>query len=69
MNNSRYFRELDFARADFYERTNFYYEVCRQGKGVVQSASTIRYRRYLKPFSIYKITSRVSKLIKKENFF
>ncbi|XP_008203825.1 protein THEM6 isoform X2 [Nasonia vitripennis] len=59
MNNARYLRELDFARADFYERTNLYREICSQGSGVVQGASTIRYRRFLKPLSIFKITSKI----------
>ncbi|XP_011493979.1 PREDICTED: protein THEM6 [Ceratosolen solmsi marchali] len=59
MNNARYLRELDFARADFYERTNLYREICLQGTGVVQSASTIRYRRFLKPLTIFKITSKI----------
>ncbi|XP_066599750.1 protein THEM6-like [Prorops nasuta] len=59
MNNARYLRELDFARADFYERTNLYREICSQGTGVVQGAATIRYRRFLKPLSIYKITSKI----------
>lgn len=60
MNNARYLRELDFARADFYERTGLYREICSQGSGVVQGAATIRYRRFLKPLTIYKITSKVS---------
>ncbi|XP_057334821.1 protein THEM6 [Microplitis mediator] len=59
MNNSRYLRELDFARADFYERTSLYREICSQGKGVVQGAATIRYRRFLKPLSIFKIKSKI----------
>ncbi|KAK0180750.1 hypothetical protein PV327_003101 [Microctonus hyperodae] len=59
MNNSRYLRELDFARADFYERTNLYREICLQGKGVVQGAATIRYRRFLRPLSIFKIKSKI----------
>ncbi|XP_063986675.1 protein THEM6 [Diachasmimorpha longicaudata] len=59
MNNARYLRELDFARADFYERTSLYREICSQGKGVVQGAATIRYRRYLKPFSIYMVKSKI----------
>lgn len=61
MNNARYLRELDFARADFYERTDLYREICSQGRGVVQGAATIRYRRYLKPFSIYMVKSKVKK--------
>ncbi|XP_011315264.1 protein THEM6 [Fopius arisanus] len=59
MNNARYLRELDFARADFYERTSLYREICSQGKGIVQGAATIRYRRYVKPFSIYMIKSKI----------
>ncbi|XP_014229633.1 protein THEM6 [Trichogramma pretiosum] len=60
MNNARYLRELDFARADFYERTNLYREICAQGTGVVQGAATIRYRRFLRPFTIYRIASRIT---------
>ncbi|XP_076276436.1 protein THEM6 isoform X1 [Lasioglossum baleicum] len=59
MNNARYLRELDFARADFYERTSLYREICSQGTGVVQGAATIRYRRFVKPLSIFKITSKI----------
>ncbi|KYN10022.1 hypothetical protein ALC57_17856 [Trachymyrmex cornetzi] len=59
MNNARYLRELDFARVDFYERTDLYREVCSQGSGVVQGAATIRYRRFIKPLTIFKITSKV----------
>lgn len=59
MNNARYLRELDFARADFYERTDLYREACSQGSGVVQGATTIRYRRFIKPLTIFKITSKV----------
>lgn len=59
MNNARYLRELDFARADFYERTDLYREVCSQGSGVVQGAATIRYRRFIKPLTIFKITSKI----------
>lgn len=59
MNNARYLRELDFARVDFYERTDLYREICSQGSGVVQGAATIRYRRFIKPLTIFKITSKV----------
>ncbi|XP_077278347.1 protein THEM6 [Temnothorax americanus] len=59
MNNARYLRELDFARVDFFERTDLYREVCSQGSGVVQGAATIRYRRFIKPLTIFKITSKI----------
>ncbi|KAJ0171082.1 hypothetical protein K1T71_013281 [Dendrolimus kikuchii] len=58
MNNARYLRELDFARADFYERTGLYANIRSFGGSVVQAAATIRYRRYLKPFTKFTITSR-----------
>lgn len=60
MNNSRYFRELDFARADFFERTGLYRKVLSKGGELLQGAATIRYRRYIRIFSRYKITTRVS---------
>lgn len=59
MNNARYLRELDFAKVDFYERTNLYREVCVQGTGLVQGATTIRYRRFIKPLTIFRITSKI----------
>lgn len=60
MNNARYLRELDFARADFYERTGLYNNIKAAGGAVVQAAATIRYRRFLKPFTKFTITSKVS---------
>lgn len=66
MNNARYLREIDFARADFYERTNLYREIRSQGSGVVQGAATIRYRRFIRPLTIYKITSKVELKRKKK---
>lgn len=60
MNNARYLRELDFARADFYERTGLYANIKAAGGSVLQAATTIRYRRYLKPFTKFTITSKVS---------
>ncbi|CAB3242674.1 unnamed protein product [Arctia plantaginis] len=58
MNNARYLRELDFARADFYERTGLYFNIRAAGGSVVQAAATIRYRRFLKPFTKFTITSK-----------
>ncbi|XP_046394087.1 protein THEM6 [Ischnura elegans] len=59
MNNARYIRELDFARVDFYERSGLYRKIREKGGAVVQGAATIRYRRFLRPFTLYKITSKV----------
>ncbi|ALC49108.1 CG4660 [Drosophila busckii] len=59
MNNARYFRELDFARVDFYERTKLYRTITRLGGSVFQGAATIRYRRFIRPFHRFKIVSRI----------
>ncbi|CAH2240454.1 protein THEM6-like [Pararge aegeria] len=58
MNNARYLRELDFARADYYERSGLYANIKAAGGAVLQAATTIRYRRYLKPFTKFTITSK-----------
>lgn len=59
MNNARYLREIDFARVDFYERTNLYQTICSKNGSVVQGATTIRYRRFIRPFSIFRLTSKI----------
>ncbi|XP_065351507.1 protein THEM6 [Cloeon dipterum] len=59
MNNARYLRELDFARVDFYERSGLYRAIKSKGGAVVQGACTVRYRRFIKPFCIYKIESKI----------
>ncbi|XP_017030404.1 protein THEM6 isoform X2 [Drosophila kikkawai] len=59
MNNARYFREMDFARVDFYERTNLYRTITGMGGSVFQGAATIRYRRFIRPFHRFKIVSRI----------
>jgi acyl-CoA thioesterase FadM len=53
-------RELDFARVDFYERTSLYKTIRNKGGGIVQGAATIRYRRFIKPFSIIHITTKIN---------
>uniref|UniRef100_A0A182IQ57 Protein THEM6 n=1 Tax=Anopheles atroparvus TaxID=41427 RepID=A0A182IQ57_ANOAO len=59
MNNARYLREIDFARVDFYERTSLYRTIRSKGGSVVQGATTIRYRRFIRPFTRFTITSRI----------
>ncbi|XP_059609540.1 protein THEM6 [Phlebotomus argentipes] len=59
MNNARYFRELDFAKADFYERTGLYRAIMKKGGSIFQGAATIRYRRFIKTFTRFKITTRI----------
>ncbi|XP_052897331.1 protein THEM6 [Anopheles moucheti] len=59
MNNARYLREIDFARVDFYERTALYRTIRSKGGSVVQGATTIRYRRFIRPFTRFTISSRI----------
>lgn len=59
MNNARYLREVDFARVDFYERTKLFDTIRKKGGEVFQGATTIRYRRFIRPFTFYKITTRI----------
>lgn len=62
MNNARFIRELDFARVDFYERTGLYKRIRSKGGSIAMGATTIRYRRFVRLFNRYTITSRVSDL-------
>ncbi|CAB0012927.1 unnamed protein product [Nesidiocoris tenuis] len=55
MNNARFLREIDFARADFYQRTGLYGAIRSKGGSVLQGSSTIRYRKFITLFSIYHI--------------
>lgn len=59
MNNARYMREIDFARAEFYERSGLYKAIISSGGEVYQGATTIRYRRFIKPFSKFYLTSQI----------
>ncbi|XP_014292430.1 protein THEM6 [Halyomorpha halys] len=59
MNNARFLRELDFARADFYQRTGLYGAIQGKGGAVVQGAATIRYRKFVRLCSFYSIVSKI----------
>jgi acyl-CoA thioesterase FadM len=59
MNNCRYFREMDFARVDFYERTGLYKLILQKKGSVFQGAATIRYRRFIRPFTRFHLTSKI----------
>lgn len=59
MNNARFIRELDFARADFYERTGLF-QCIRNKKGAFAlGATTMRYRRFLRLFQRYIIKTKI----------
>jgi hypothetical protein len=64
MNNARYIRELDFARFHFYDRSGLYRQVLKMKGNALQGASTIRYRRTIPIFSIYKIDTKVSRQLR-----
>lgn len=59
MNNARFMRELDFARIDFYERTGLYKTIRKKGGSLAVGATTVRYRRFVKLFHRYIITSKI----------
>ncbi|XP_071452785.1 protein THEM6 [Hetaerina americana] len=59
MNNARYVRELDFARFDFYDRSNLYNEVVKRKGNAMQGASNIRYRRTIPIFNVYKVQTKL----------
>lgn len=43
----------------FRSRTGLYKKVVSKGGGIVQGAATIRYRRFIKPFALFTITTKV----------
>lgn len=59
MNNARYLREVDFARADFYQRTGLWKKIREKGGLAFQGGTSIRYRRFIRLFSLYYITSDI----------
>ncbi|XP_030766892.1 protein THEM6-like [Sitophilus oryzae] len=59
MNNARYLRELDFAKIDFYERTGLYRNIVAKGGSLFAGATTIRYRRFIRVFSRYQISTKI----------
>lgn len=59
MNNARYLREIDFARTDFYNRTNLWNKIREKGGLVFQGGTNIRYRRFIRLFHLYYITSEI----------
>lgn len=59
MNNARFLREVDLARIDFYIRTGLYSTVRSLNGHIWLAASTIRYRKFIKLFQRFKITTKV----------
>lgn len=61
MNNARFIRELDFAKMDFYQRTGLITKIRSCGGHILLGATTIRYRKRIKLFSSYYVTTKVGK--------
>lgn len=59
MNNTRYLREVDFARIDFHERTGLFKLILKKGGTPAVGCTTIRYRRFIRVFHRYAITSKI----------
>ncbi|XP_023024076.1 protein THEM6 [Leptinotarsa decemlineata] len=59
MNNARFIRELDFAKIDFNVRTGLYGKIRQHGGSVLLAATTVRYRRLIKIFRRYYITTKI----------
>ncbi|KAK9876586.1 hypothetical protein WA026_013965 [Henosepilachna vigintioctopunctata] len=59
MNNARFLRELDFAKIDFFERSDLFRLIRKHKGSICLGATTVRYRRYIKLFSLYKIISKI----------
>ncbi|XP_047986063.1 protein THEM6-like [Leguminivora glycinivorella] len=59
MNNARYLRALDFSRIHFYDRTGLYEKLAAVKGAALMGASTIRYRRPLDIFSLYKVETKM----------
>nr|CAH7742090.1 unnamed protein product [Callosobruchus chinensis] len=59
MNNARFIRELDFAKMDFNFRTGLYHLVKSHGGQLFLGGTTIRYRRFIKLFSRYYVTTKL----------
>lgn len=55
MNNSRFLREYDFARFDYFIRTGLMKEIMKQHGNFPVSAISVRYRQPLWMFSPYKV--------------
>lgn len=59
MNNTRYLREMDFGRMDFFGRNGIFLHLRNAGNGLVMSACSIRYRRSVTPFQVFRIRTKL----------
>ncbi|KAK7096758.1 hypothetical protein V1264_003824 [Littorina saxatilis] len=59
MNNSRYLRECDFARFQFFLESHLFDVVKKLGGSIVNRGNNIRYRRSILPLDVYKIQTKL----------
>ncbi|XP_047347989.1 protein THEM6-like [Vespa velutina] len=59
MNNARYLRELDFCRYHYFIQTKMFSLLKKMGVTAILGGLCIRYRRPIKFFMIYKITTKL----------
>ncbi|XP_035725489.1 protein THEM6-like [Vespa mandarinia] len=59
MNNARYLRELDFSRYHYFLQTKMYFLLTNMGITAILGGLCTRYRRSIKFFMIYKITTKL----------
>lgn len=59
MNNARYLALMDLGRADLIIRTGLHRTMLREGWQAVIGGTTVRFRRPLKPFRRFHLTTRL----------
>ncbi|XP_050417430.1 protein THEM6 [Patella vulgata] len=69
MNNSRYLRECDFARFDFWIRTSWWKKVRSMGGSMTNGGNNIRYRKSIELFDRYDIHTKISYWDEKSFYF
>lgn len=60
MGSARYMREVDFARASFYDLTGMWEKIFNRKYNPLIGASSIWYRRHIPIFARYKVITQVS---------
>ncbi len=69
MNNSKYVRELDFGRMDFFTRTGLLKHLQKKNYSFVQNAAAIRFRRDLELFHPFSIVTKLAYFDSKYVYF
>lgn len=59
MNNTRYLREMDFARIDFWIRNGVYMAIRKSGSNLAHAGCSVRYRRAVQFLQCFRITTKL----------